>query len=621
MDATLAAATSSAHVVWIRKRNGDVVRLEPEKLAQSLQHAAEDLVEPLTVDAVGELTQMALFFLRSNVTGSVASADEVADWVEKSLRETSQTGLADSYARYRQQKSWCQTALSVVPDGIELESEQAMPTFWDKSRIVQSLRLRLNLDPRRARAIASHVERCVIRCRFDRLTTSLIREIVNTELLRWAVVQRLTTPGQVRISTSQLKKELIRSGGPCLADARLTRQVWHDFSLHEIVSRDAADAERRGLLFMEGLEAPASLCAACVDCGSLVKQSIGCRESLTQFGRHLAHAIESCSRLLAIDRVESWLALVAEPADTAAKLAEQFWNELCSRLRYSSIPCVVNLYGGMPQGVDIELGAGPLFHQQPLSAEREFAGAVAQELLDLFRRDSAEWPGLRLDWHWYAAPDPVQTALIGRILRVIEEGHRVAIVFDREPTPLGEGLRRVHDVIRPVLDYIGLSLPVVWRDAGSPRSLPALEDGLRQAVQLAVHAAVQRREFVRRLPRRGEMLALDHAITAIYPIDLDWTVRQLVGKSIGEDEGALKLGETLVHYLHDFAEREARHFALGTVVDHPTDIPQRKPVAGEGDSRTRGNRFRVSVRSASISACAGKFTPPDACIRSPKPVP
>jgi hypothetical protein len=411
------------------------------------------------------------------------------------------------------------------------------------------------------------------------VTTHLIREIVNGELARCDVHQRLTAPGQIQIRTAQLKRELAGPAGASRASVHLTRRVWHEFSLNEIVSRDVADAERRGLVHVHGLGSPSNLAAVCVDCGTLVRQSVGFRQSMVQFGGLLAGAIDSCSRLLAIDRVESWLSLVAEPGDTPAKLSEQFWSELCSRLRYCPLTCVLNLYGGMPPGADIAVGAGPLFSQQPLSAEREFAGAVSQEILDLFRRDGAEWPNLRLDWHWVRAPDPVQTALIGRIVRVLEEGHRVAIAFDREPTPLGEGLRRLRESIRSVLDYVGVSLPVLWRDAGCSRSLPALEEGLRQSVELAVRAAVQKREFVRRLPRPGEPSVVDQAIVAIYPIGLDWTARQLVGRGAAEDEGALKLCETLVRLLRDAAGREARHFRLGVVIDHPIDVPDDYPVA------------------------------------------
>jgi hypothetical protein len=592
MDATFAANTSPATIDWIRKRDGEVVRLEVEKLAQSLEYAAEQLNAPLLAqETVFELARMAVFFLRSHASTQVASSDDVAEWTEKSLRETGNSALADQYADYRRRKLWAQHSLAVMSDEPADDESSATRKVWDKSRIVQVLRTRLLLDTRRSRMIASQIERYVIRSRFDRLTTRLIRELVNGELAKWNLSPRLTTPGEIQIWTSQLKRALAGPAGLAGASLELTRRVWHEFSLHELVSRDVANAERRGLISVQGLGAPSTLAAVPMDCGSLARQSLGFRHSIVQFGELLARSIGSCSRVLAIDRVESWLALVAEPGDTAGRLAEQFWNELWSRLRYCSLPCVLNLYGGMPPGADAAHGVGPLFSQQPLSAEREFAGAVSREILDLFRRDAGEWRNLRLDWHWVRAPDPVQTALRGHIARVVDEGHHVAIAFDREPAPLGEGLRRLREVARPVLDYVGVSLPVLWHDAGCPRSLVALEEGLRHALGLAVRAAVQKREFIRRLPSGAHQSAVDQALVAIYPIGLDWTVRQLVGRGGGEDEGALKLCETIVQFLRDSAGREARHFALGVVIDHPVDTPRQangESRLGEPDQRICG---------------------------------
>jgi transcriptional regulator NrdR family protein len=567
---TTTERTEPPAVEWIRKRDGEVARFELDKLIRSLQLAAGDCQLSLPPDAVAELARMASFFVRANASGDVVASDEVAEWVEKSLRETAQFELADSYRNYRARKLWARTSLIVAQDRHEPDVPgTAEPCCWNKLEIVQALRTRLNLDARRSRGIAGEIERSVLRGGFTRLTTSLIREIVNNALGRWGVDERLVPSQQVWISTSELKRQLARPAGPAVANRMVAGRIWRDFALNEVVSREVADAERRGLLRIHGLESPATLAAACVDCCALVRQAQGSRESVTQFGFELTSVVESTATLVAIEGVEPWLTLVAEPKDSPAKLAELVWIELQSRMRNSPIQCVLNLYGGLPPSGSFATGAGPLFSQQPLSAEREFAGAVSQEILGLFQRDGGDWPNLRVDWHWYLAPDPVQSALIQRIMRVIAAGLPVAIAYDRGPVPLGEGLRRLGESIRPVLDYVGVSLPQLWRDAGSPRSLPALEDGLRQTIQLAVRAAVQKREFVRRLPRSADSLALDSAVLAIFPIGLDWLVRQLVGRGFAEDEGSLKLAESLVRYLRDAAEREARHFALGVVIDSP----------------------------------------------------
>jgi hypothetical protein len=601
---------------WLRKRDGEVVRFDLEKLTRSLTLAAADSGESHSPDAVVELARMASFFLRANLSGETIGSDDVAEWIDKSLRETAQHGLADSYTRYQQRKLWARNSLVVQRElggptyaGEPDELVAAEPRYWDKSQIVQSLRVRLNLDARRAREIAGHVERVVLLGRFTAVTTDLIRELINNELQRWGLTERLAPSQQIRISTAELKRQLTGPAGPTLASRLVAGRIWRDFALNEVVSREVADADRRGLLRIHGLDSPATLAASCVDCCSLIRLARGSRESITQFGSALSQTVESTASLLAIDGIEPWLTLIAEPKDSPAELAELFWIELQSRLRNSPTHCVLNLYGGLPQDGNPLLGAGPLFSEQPLSAEREFAGAVSQELLGLFQRDGRDWPNLRVDWHWYLAPDPVQSALTGRLMRVIAEGHSVAVVYDRGPVALGEGLRRLGESVRPVLDYVGISLPHLWRDAGSPRALPALEDGLRQTIQLAIRAAIQKREFVRRLiiekgdksnssTQIGLIPFFDSAVVALFPVGLDWTVRQLVGKTFAEDEGALRLAETLVRYLREAAEREARHFALGVAIDAP---PPSDPIAAV-PSRTRDSE--IGPRLEGMNSCA-----------------
>ena len=46
-----------------------------------------------------------------------------------------------------------------------------------------------------------------------------------------------------------------------------------------------------------------------------------------------------CEAPVAIEGLEAWLTLVAEPKDSPAKLAELFWTELQSRMRSSPIQC------------------------------------------------------------------------------------------------------------------------------------------------------------------------------------------------------------------------------------------------------------------------------------------
>jgi hypothetical protein len=555
-------------IEWIRKRDGEIMRFDSERLGRSIDLAAAEVSPPLPLDAVAELARMVRHFLMSNFADQLVTTEGVADWVEKSLRETGHESLAASYAGYRRQKAWARESLAVHPTPHAATTTRARPAMWDKSEIVQSLRTHLKLEVRRSREIASAVERTVLRGGFERLTTDLVREVVNNELARLGVADRLRGRTHIEIDVDELRHYLASTGGATWANRFVAGRVWRDFSLREILSREVAEAENRGLLRIDGLETPATLAATCVDCAALVRRSRGATDSIAQFGSRVSRTLEHTAPLVAIDHVEGWLTALAEPQDSPADLADLFWQEVRSRLRSAPVDCVINLYGGLGGDGYMELGAGPLFNEQPGAANHEFAGAVAQEILGRFQRDRAEWPNLRIDWHWAATADPVHAALAPRVARLIAEGHSLAVVFDRTPTPVAEGLRRCGEAIRPVLDYVGVSLPIMWRDAGSPRSLAAIEESIARVAALAVRGALQKREFLRRLPSCLELRSLDQAALAVFPVGLDWTVREMVGHSLAEDDGALRLAEAMVRLLLVAAEREAKHFGLGVVLDH-----------------------------------------------------
>jgi hypothetical protein len=194
-----------------------------------------------------------------------------------------------------------------------------------------------------------------------------------------------------------------------------------------------------------------------------------------------------------------------------------------------------------------------------------------------------------LDWHWSAGEDRESAGLKRRIGRLIAEGYALSVSFDRGAVPLAEGLQRGPDAARGVLDYIALSLPLIWRDAGSPRVLSAIEDGLARTVQLAVRAAVQRREFLRRVGPHPPAPALDQAALALSVLGLDWTIQQWAGKSIAEDGGALKLALNLIELLRHLAEREARFFGLAVVLDAPPDAASVRSAPPISPRESRGD--------------------------------
>src|SRR5438128_12471998 len=97
----------------------------------------------LASDRAAELVRMTRFFVESHATERIVPAAEVAEWVEKVLRETAHEELARAYAGYGERKRWAGEWLPVVD---ERAGSGAAAQLWDKARLARSLRAGLNID-------------------------------------------------------------------------------------------------------------------------------------------------------------------------------------------------------------------------------------------------------------------------------------------------------------------------------------------------------------------------------------------------------------------------------------------------------------------------------------------
>ncbi len=560
-------AEGKPQVQWVRKRDGDLVPFDLAQLARSLALAAEQLGLPLEREAADELAAMAAFFLAAQLAQPTASSDEISEWVIKALREPGHDALADAYERYRQLKHQCSRSL-LVCDRLAPGLSDRVGEPWDKRRLIRTLRRRLGLTARQARDVAGLVERRVVRGGFERLSRELLRELVNNELAAAGINRRLGTDRHVRLPADWIRQQLAANVEQESAGRTVLGAVLSEFALQEVVSPDVAEAVGARLLQLPGLAAPTSLAATALDCCRVVRESASATDAIGRLGHLLADAARSTSMLLAVDRIEPCLSLCSDGQRSAAELAEWFWQELLRRVRPVPVWCVLNLYGGFPRDWSGQAGLGPLFVRQPSSEDCRLAAQISDELLGRFLRDAADWPRLRLDWHWQAAL-PSSSRIARRAVQLAVQGHAVAVTFERGAVPLAEAMCRRGELTRPVLCFAGISLPQLWRQAGRPPSLTALEEPLVEAVRLTVRAAVQQREFMRQVAAGPADRLLDRAVLAMYPIGLDWLISELAGESFCVEPAGLPLAVSTVELLIQACRQESRHFGLQCVLDAP----------------------------------------------------
>jgi hypothetical protein len=120
-------------LAWVRKRGGQVVPFEADKISRALFAAGEALGRPDAFLA-RELTDGVVHFLAEECEGGQPTTGQVADLVVKVVRELGQPALAEAFAAHAQRRSRAgrpasrpQVVLKLDPD---LPLESFVPACW-----------------------------------------------------------------------------------------------------------------------------------------------------------------------------------------------------------------------------------------------------------------------------------------------------------------------------------------------------------------------------------------------------------------------------------------------------------------------------------------------------------
>jgi hypothetical protein len=323
------------------------------------------------------------------------------------------------------------------------------------------------------------------------------------------------------------------------------------YSLHVVFSRDLKAAQQDGLLSLLGLEAPLQLAGYVV--GS--PESVG-----KTFAGELDVARE-LAQVISVDSPEYFLG--SSQADAVG---------LARMLRPGTI---VNLSCKRPPGWATEKVTGPLFAQEPPPETSPDTEAGAAALLEQLLANGQ--PGCRIDWHLggsdFASDEP--SPLLLRLARLAVESPLFTFTFDRprRPVVLGEGLDRNHGGL---LLAVGLHLPRLLDLPGVHGQPPVFLQKLATLGRLALSAAVQKRNYLRRQAKaRAELsrgFLLDRARLLVVPVGLDAAVRVLTGCAVAEGKPGLDLGRQILVGLRDVLEEGAN---LDSCIDGPMRVGAR----------------------------------------------
>ena len=311
----------------VRKRDGREVPFEKEKIRDAVLAAQVAVGEdvPAFAGEVAELVELALrrryawtgpgpgkgeagiFAGDAEERGpettqveAIPDIEEIQDLVEIGLIELGHAAVAKAYILYRDRRSRARDSL----DGDDLgrraagilgnvrvrEAEGIFP--WSKSRIVAALVHEADLSRSQAEEVALRVERRVVSSGLKRISTALIRELVDNELVATGLSAALARHEPVAVPRHDLRSllqggpssflpERVRSGADCIAERSvggvLGGELLRRYALTDVFEERHTESHFAGDFHLEDPRAPHLHLVQTVPCDLLLRGSPGVR--------------------------------------------------------------------------------------------------------------------------------------------------------------------------------------------------------------------------------------------------------------------------------------------------------------------------------------------------------
>ena len=259
----------------VLKRDGREAAFDENKIADAIYKAAQ-AVGGEDRQLAEELASVVGIFLGREFEGRVPGIEDIQDIVEKVLIETGHARTAKAYILYREKRTRRRDSLKVrkavrsekVSTDIALlvdpgSRDELLP--WDRERIVVALIDEAELDEESAHEIARAVERKIFDSGINRISTALVRELVDNELFERGLAAKLEAQKSIGIPKYDLDQLIyskanensnIAANNPEAINLAIAETTLKQYALQEVFSREVADAHMSGRVHLHDLGYP-----------------------------------------------------------------------------------------------------------------------------------------------------------------------------------------------------------------------------------------------------------------------------------------------------------------------------------------------------------------------------
>ncbi len=265
-------------ITRVIKRDKTAVPFDKSKIAEAIFAAARAVggENRQLADDIADLV-VSLLEKRYGSGDQAPGIEDIQDMVEKALIETGHAKTAKAFILYRQRRGEARNRMRVRKDSIGGGTDstdihllvdpgaQAEYYTWDRRRITDALVKEAGLSRPEAASIAKTVEARVYASGKERMTTSLIRELVDNELFerghqksreKQAIIGLPKFDIEQLILSKSKENSNIAANNPEAINLAIAETVLKQYALQEVYSSEVADAHREGAVHIHDLGYP-----------------------------------------------------------------------------------------------------------------------------------------------------------------------------------------------------------------------------------------------------------------------------------------------------------------------------------------------------------------------------
>jgi anaerobic ribonucleoside-triphosphate reductase len=543
----------------VRKRDGRIVSFDKSKIVDAIFKAAESVGGEDRFLAE-QLAGVVTFYLGKKGV-DVPEIEEIQDAVEKVLIETGHAKTAKAFILYRDWRTRVRNTMSVskrtkssnvssTDFALMVSTSQTSDILpWDKNKISEALIKECDISSSVASTIASSVEEKIMRSELKNISTILIRELVDNELLVRGYSKHLKQEKLLGMPMFNLENIIfsksnensnIAANNPEAVNLEIAENTLKQYSLEKLFSPEVSEAHLKGIIHIHDLGYPIRVYCSShsieyikkygLELNNLDTSSLPASHARTLTG-HLNTFLASMQAYYAGALGVGYINILYAPylvgmSDKQLKQEAQYLIFSGSQNAFSrggqTLFLDFNLHTGVPSYLaDVPaIGPGGKYTGKTYKDYEDETKRFCKAMMEVWREGDCyghvfAFPKMDLHINNDTFKDPQQYALFEYACQVASENGSPYFVFDRDEVTIAQCCRLRTKIDRTKVDdeylikhpesmrfcgfqNVTINLPQASYKAGKGNFEGLLKE-IEKAIKLAMKAHVQKKKFIAEL--------------------------------------------------------------------------------------------------------------------------